>query len=139
MITVPEKARTLINRMTVPGETGEELVAELESLAASLDSPANFAFHIDPPYYPPWEIDADHVLVRSLQRAYEIEAGRAPVWAYTAFGDASLFAEEAGIPTVQVGATGSRFHESDEWVSIASIARTVRLLVRMTIDLLPAS
>lgn len=139
VITVPERARVLINRMTVPGETGEALVAELEALAAGLGSPAAFEFQIDPPFYPPWEIDADHVLVRALKDAYAIEAGRAPVWAYTAFGDASLFSVEAGIPTVQVGATGSRFHESDEWVSIASIARTVRLLVRMTAELLPAS
>src|SRR5690606_17108743 len=33
VITVPEKARVLINRMTVPGDTGEALVAELEALA----------------------------------------------------------------------------------------------------------
>ena len=139
VITVPERARVLINRMTVPGETGEALLAELEALAAGLGSPATFEFQIDPPFYPPWEIEADHVLVQTLKRAYEIETGREPVWAYTAFGDASLFSVEAGIPTVQFGATGSRFHESDEWVSIASIARTVRLLVRVTAELLPAS
>jgi acetylornithine deacetylase/succinyl-diaminopimelate desuccinylase-like protein len=138
VITVPERARAIINRMTVPGETGVQIVAELEALAASLDSPATFSFHIDPPFYPPWEIDPDHELVRALQRAYEIETGREPVWRYTAFGDANLFAGEAGIPTVQVGATGSRYHEADEWVSIASIARAARLLVRMTTELLPA-
>jgi acetylornithine deacetylase/succinyl-diaminopimelate desuccinylase-like protein len=139
VITVPEKARVLINRMTVPGDTGEALVAELEALAASLNSPAQFDFTIDPPFYPPWEIEADHELVESLRRAHVAETGREPVWEYGGFGDANLFSGEAGIATVQVGSSGSRFHESDEWVDIPSIARAARVLLRVTTDLLPAS
>ncbi|MGH2602491.1 MAG: M20 family metallopeptidase, partial [Dehalococcoidia bacterium] len=138
VITVPEQARLLINQMIVPGETAATILANLRALAGRLESPASFAFDVDPPYYPPWETDPSHPLVAAVRRAFEREHGRAPVWAYTGFGDANLFAGEAGIPTVQVGATGSRFHEADEWVSVESIARATRLLVRVTAEMLPA-
>ena len=49
----------------------------------------------------------------------------------------NLFSEEAGIPTVMIGPQGHRFHQSDEWVDIPSIAATTRLLVRVTHTLLP--
>ncbi|MDQ3693420.1 MAG: M20/M25/M40 family metallo-hydrolase [Chloroflexota bacterium] len=139
VITVPERARVLINRMIVPGETAETILADLRALADRLDSPAVFAFVVDPPYYPPWEIEPDHALVGALRRAFEREHERPPIWTYTGFGDANLFSGEAGIPTIQVGATGSRFHEADEWVSVTSIVRAARLLVRVTAEMLPAS
>ncbi|MBA2520946.1 MAG: M20 family metallopeptidase [Chloroflexia bacterium] len=138
VITVPERARVLINRMIVPGETAETILADLRALADRLDSPATFEFQVDPPYYPPWEIEPNHPLVDALRRAFEREHGRPPTWTYTGFGDANLFSGEAGIPTIQVGATGSRFHEADEWVSVTSIARAARLLVRVTAEMLPA-
>ncbi|MDQ4100088.1 MAG: M20/M25/M40 family metallo-hydrolase [Chloroflexota bacterium] len=136
VITVPEHARVLINRHLVPGEKGEHVLAQMRALAASLDSPARFDFTIDPPYYPPWETDVDHPLTDCLARAYEAEAGHPPRFGYRMFGDANLFSAEAGIPTVQIGPDGGAFHEADEWVSIASIAATTRVLLRLATDLL---
>ena len=53
VITVPEQARFLINRHIVPGETGELILAEMRTLADSLNSPARFDFAIDPPCIQP--------------------------------------------------------------------------------------
>ena len=39
---------------------GESVLAEMHALAESLHSPARFDFAIDPPYYPPWEMQPDH-------------------------------------------------------------------------------
>jgi acetylornithine deacetylase/succinyl-diaminopimelate desuccinylase-like protein len=136
VITVPEKARVILNRMIVAGESSESVHAEVQALVDNLESPATFELAIDPPYYPPWETDAEHPLALALARAYEAEAGRQPEWRYSGFGDMNLFSEEAGIPTVVIGPRGENYHQADEWVDVPSIAATSRLLVRMALDLL---
>jgi succinyl-diaminopimelate desuccinylase len=136
VITVPEQARVVLNRMIVPGESRESVLAEMQALVADLDSPAHVELTIDPPYYPPWETEADHPLATALARAYEAEVGAPPAWSYQGFGDMNLFAEEAGIPTVMIGPRGASFHQADEWVEIPTIAATARLLVRLACDLL---
>ena len=136
VITVPEQARFTINRHIVPGETGESVLAEMRALADSLGSPARFDFAIDPPYYPPWETDPDHPLVRRFAGAYEAETGWAPRFGYWGFGDANLFSADLGIPTIQFGPHGGNFHQADEWVDLPSIGATVRVLLRLALDVL---
>jgi acetylornithine deacetylase/succinyl-diaminopimelate desuccinylase-like protein len=136
VITVPEKARVILNRMIVAGESSESVLAEVQALINDLESAAMFELAIDPPYYPPWETDAEHPLARALARAYEAESGRQPEWGYRGFGDMNLFSEEAGISTAMIGPRGDNFHQADEWVDVPSIAATSRLLVRLTLDLL---
>lgn len=138
VITVPEKARVVLNRMIVPGESESSVLSDLRALADELGSPAEFSFHLDPPYYPPWETAPDHPLALAVARACVEEMGHAPEWSYAGFGDMNLFSVEAGIPTVMLGPRGTRFHEADEWVDIPSIGGTARLLVRLAWDLLPA-
>jgi acetylornithine deacetylase/succinyl-diaminopimelate desuccinylase-like protein len=136
VITVPEKARVILNRMIVAGESSESVLAEVRALIDDLDSPATFELAIDPPYYPPWETETEHPVALALARAYEAESGRQPEWGYWGFGDMNLFSEEARIPTVMIGPRGHNFHQADEWVDVPSIAATSRLLVRLTLDLL---
>jgi acetylornithine deacetylase/succinyl-diaminopimelate desuccinylase-like protein len=136
VITVPEKARVILNRMIVAGESSESVLTELRTLAGDLESPAQFDFSIDPPYYPPWETDPDHPLATALSRAYAAETGHLPEWSYAGFGDMNLFSVDAGIPTVMVGPRGANFHQADEWVDVPSIVATSRLLVRLALDLL---
>lgn len=138
VITVPEKARVIVNRMIVPGESQESVLAEVRGLAATLDSPAAFDVAVDPPYYPPWETSTEHPLARSLASAYAAEAGHAPDWGYWGSGDTNLFAEEAGIPTAMIGPRGDNFHQANEWVDVPSIAATSRVLTRVALDLLSA-
>lgn len=138
VITLPEKARVLINRHTVPGESIEHVLAQYRALAATLDSPARFDFTVDPPFYPPWETEAGEPIVLAFSRAYEAEARVEPGYGYLGFGDMNLFSSEAGIPTVMIGPRGGGFHEANEWVDVPSIGATVRVLLRMVCDLLPA-
>ncbi len=130
VITVPEKATILINRHIVPGETAESVLAQYRALADGLSSPAGFELSVAPPYYPSWELGADHPLVGALGEAHAAESGSVPEWGYTGFGDANLFSD-AGIPTVQVGPHGGNFHAADEWVDVPSIAAAARVILRM--------
>lgn len=136
VITVPEQARVVFNRMIVSGESRDSVLAEVQALIDDLDSPAHFELAIDPPYYPPWETDPNHPLALALARAYEAEAGTPPDWGYWGFGDMNLFSEDAGIPTAMIGPRGAGFHQADEWVEVPTIAAAARVLVRLTCDLL---
>ena len=137
MITVPERASLTINRLTVPSETGESVLAGMRALADTLHSPATFDFAIDPPYYPPWETDRAHPLVPRFARAYAAELGRAPDFGYmTGVADSNYFSTDLGIPTIQFGPRGGNIHQCDEWVDVPSIAATVRVLLRLACDLL---
>ncbi len=136
VITVPERARVVLNRMIVPGETGASVLDDLRALAAELESPANFALTLDPPFYPPWETDPEGPLATAFAAAYRAETGHAPTWSYTGFGDANLFAGELGIPTVQFGPHGANFHQADEWIDVPSIGGSVRILLRLALEVL---
>jgi acetylornithine deacetylase len=140
VMTVPEKARALLNRHTVPGETAEEIVAAYRALADSLQSPATFEFSIQPPYYPSWLTATDAPIVQVMEAAYIAELGAKPSsYGYWGFGDTNLFSSEAGIPTVMFGPRGGGFHEKNEWVDLTTIPSVARMIVHMTHTLLPAS
>lgn len=136
-IVVPDSAQVLINWHTVPGETAEGVIDRLRALAAGLESPAEFVFSVDPPYYPAWETPVDAPIAQLFARAYAAEAGHVPEYGYFGYGDMNLFSTDAGIPTVMFGPLGGQFHEADEWVDLPSIGATTRVLLRLTCDLMP--
>jgi acetylornithine deacetylase/succinyl-diaminopimelate desuccinylase-like protein len=131
VITVPETARALISRHTVPGESGDQILAEVRALARSLGSPARFDIAIDPPYYPPWETDPAHPFVQRFAAAYENEVGQPPELAYNqGVADTNYFATDLGIPSVQFGPRGANYHQANEWVDVPSIGTTIRVVLR---------
>lgn len=137
VITIPEKARFTINRHIVPGEAASSVLAEMQALADSLDSHARFEFTIDPPYYPPWEIDAEHPFVQRFTHAYQAEVGHAPAYGYLqGVADTNYFSADLDIPTIMFGPRGDGFHQCNEWVDIATIAGTVRVILRLAEDIL---
>jgi len=137
VITVPEKARFTINRHIVPGETSESVLTEMDALAESLQSPAHFSFAIDPPYYPPWEIAADHPVIQKFARAFQDVTGYAPNFGYSGGGaDANYFAADLGVPTVYFGPRGDRLHQSDEWVDLDTLAPTVDIYLKLALTIL---
>lgn len=136
-IVVPDSAQVLINWHTVPGETADGVIDRLRVAAASLDSPAEFVFSVDPPYYPAWETPVDSPIVAAFSEAYAAEAGHPPEFGYWGYGDMNLFSTEAGIPTIMFGPHAGQFHEADEWVDLPSIAATTRVLLRLACALMP--
>jgi acetylornithine deacetylase/succinyl-diaminopimelate desuccinylase-like protein len=137
VITVPEKARALINRHTVPGETPETVLARYQAIIDDLGSPATFELSVQPPFYPPWETELDAPITRAMRDAFVAEYAKEPTYGYWGFGDMNLFSGEAGIPTVVVGPAGAGFHEKNEWVDIETIVPVARMIVRMAAELLP--
>jgi|tagenome__1003787_1003787.scaffolds.fasta_scaffold20735981_2 acetylornithine deacetylase len=98
-------------RRTIPGESTAEVERELRSAAGDADVRMIVARG-------PFEIDAEHGLVRAVSDA----AGTARVVGLPFWTDAGLLAE-AGIPTVLFGPAGEGAHAAVEWVDVASLER----------------
>ncbi|MGV3722042.1 MAG: M20/M25/M40 family metallo-hydrolase, partial [Actinomycetota bacterium] len=67
----------------------------------------------------PFETPADHPLVRALESAGDLLTGAAPERIGMALvGDANLYANDAGVPTVYYGPAYKTAHSDDERVLV---------------------
>lgn len=137
VITVPELAKIVVNRMIVTGETSEGVRDQYRALADSLGSPATFDVRIAPPYYPAWECDPNDPTILLFTQSYRDEYGIDPEWTYFGFGDANLIWDKLRIPTIMFGASGEGFHKCNEWVSVPSIAAATRILLATALRMMP--
>jgi acetylornithine deacetylase len=120
--TYPERCVLQAERRTVPGESLDDVEAELEGLLDRLQ-------HDDPDFNGTWrtvaarrafEVDQAEEIVR-LVRSHA-GAGEPVGQAYWA--DSALLAEQL-IPTVLFGPGGDGAHAQVEWVSVADVERCV--------------
>ncbi len=116
-LSVPEKCRLKLDRHYVPGETEEDILGALESVAFGLDSSAGFDIHLDDkrttPFLKPY-LTPTTELVERFCRA----TGAGAVYGKSV-GDYNVFA--GTMPTVVYGPDGANWHSADEWVSISSV------------------
>ena len=100
-------------RRTIPGETVDDVLAELEEIAAGTGATVRLPFHRGP-----FETAADAPVVAALHRHLGHDAvGGVAFWA-----DSALLAQ-AGIPTVVFGPIVGDIHGVDEWIDLASLER----------------
>jgi hypothetical protein len=99
VITLPERAKALLTRQIVSGETADDVVTQLRVFAESLHSPARFDFTVEPPFYPPFEWNMpEHPFTRAFAEAGTVVLGAAVPLGYTArLSDGNLINGEAGI------------------------------------------
>lgn len=139
VVTIPETAEILVSRQTVPGETFEVIMRQMQSVVDEMHSPATIKLTTPPPYYPPFEIDPQHPLVQAMKHAYMDEWGNPPELKYsTGVSDANLTAELAHIPTLLYGPWGDNFHQCNEWVNLPSIVSCCNMFTQVIKTLLPA-
>jgi acetylornithine deacetylase len=108
-------ARCLLRgeRRTIPGETHEQVEAELRALVGDLDA------RIDLPFVrEPFEVAQDDPVVDAVRRHAGVgSVAGVPFWA-----DSALLAA-AGVPSVVFGPRGDGAHAAVEWVDLASLER----------------
>jgi acetylornithine deacetylase len=115
----PASCTLAAERRTIPGESLEQVEAEMRGLLAGV--PGTSRLIISRPPYQMAQDDPFVQLVRSCAGGAEI-AGM-PFWA-----DSGLFAE-AGIPTVLYGPRGEGAHADVEWVDLDDLNATAGVLL----------
>lgn len=108
----------------MPGKTAARVRAELEALCAALAAESGLEFSLSlTGEREPFETPPDHLLVRALVEAGTTASGAAPeVIGMALVGDANLYANDAGVPTVYYGPEYRTAHSDDERVLVHRLA-----------------
>jgi acetylornithine deacetylase/succinyl-diaminopimelate desuccinylase-like protein len=127
----PARCRLGLERRTLPGETGEQIDREVESLldgcrAADPDFEASQRTVL---VREPFEIEQEAELVTIVtDAAAEVVADPVRIGGASYWADAAFIAA-AGIPTVLFGPGGVGAHAIEEWVSLSDTEAVARTLV----------
>ena len=125
-----------VERRTVPGETEQQVVREIQVILDELTSG-------DPDFNAelrttlvrePFQASTDSPIVRHVERAVAAVTGEEPIHSgQSPWMDAALFSA-AGVDTVVIGPAGSGAHADEEWVDLASVEKLAEILARTAIE-----
>jgi acetylornithine deacetylase len=125
--TYAEECTLQVERRTLPGETRESIIEELENIIRSTGEQGQLRIMLD---RPPLTCDANAKIANSVRAAALSETGHTPEVAGVSYWmDAALFAA-AGIPTVNYGPSGAGAHEAIEWVDLDSVVACAKVLIK---------
>jgi acetylornithine deacetylase len=115
-----------VERRTLPGETPERVLRELERVVAAAGEAAQLREVMS---RSPLECARDSTIADAVRAAVAAVAGAPPEEAGVAYWmDAAIFAD-AGSATVNYGPAGAGAHSAVEWVELDSVVRCARVLV----------
>jgi len=128
---VPNEAQIWVDRRTLPGESPEQVRAEIESSLARAGVSGDVVVESCSEKKPPLETSPDSAAVRSTAEALE-SVGLSPDCQHVAFGtDAGVFGR-VGIPGVVLGPGSIDVaHTSREFVPIGEVEIMVRIFERL--------
>ncbi|MXZ75296.1 MAG: ArgE/DapE family deacylase [Gemmatimonadetes bacterium] len=133
MSSYPATCRLGVERRTVPGETAQSVIAELEEIAEQCrQADPDFQATIDLTFERrPFSIDAGHEIVELVRTVAARTSGRRPrVSGSAGWMDAALLSERS-IPTVIYGPAGGGYHGDNEWVDVSSIEACAEVLTEV--------
>lgn len=130
--TYAAQCRLEIERRTIPGETEEQVLAEIRAIAGRLAAAdPTFRASVKPLLTRrPFENSAEAPIVRALADAATTVLGSRPPFVGEPYWmDAALLAD-AGIDTAVIGPAGAGAHAALEWVELDSVAKLALILAR---------
>ena len=119
-----------VERRTLPGETQEEVTAELNSLLEKVrQQDPEFTASLECMLWrEPYEIAAERPIVKDLQESAKSVLGQVPPFmGHTWWEDSAVFGQ-AGMETVIMGPTGGGIHQDIEWVETESVVQLADIL-----------
>ena len=128
--TYADHCRLEIERRTVPGETEDQVLAELRAITDALASEdATFRANVRPMLTRgSFEVRRDAPIVNAVLGAATRVLGATPeVVGQPYWMDAALLSA-VGIDTVVIGPTGAGAHALEEWVELKSVAQLTDIL-----------
>lgn len=128
--TYAARSRLEIERRTIPGESPDEVVAEIRAIADDLarEDPT-FRATVKPFLTrASHEVAPDATIAALVDRHATAVLGRAPERIGVAYWMDAAFIGAAGIETVTMGPTGAGAHAAEEWVELESVAALAQIL-----------
>jgi acetylornithine deacetylase len=128
--TYADRCRLEIERRTVPGETEEQVLAEIRAITDALAAEdATFRATVRPMLTRgSFEVRPDAPIVGAVLGAATSVLGTKPdVIGEPYWMDAALLSD-AGIDTVVIGPTGAGAHALEEWVEVKSVVQLAEIL-----------
>ena len=124
-LSVPDRARAIIDRHTVAGEDWERVRSELLTLSEKLKLKGEVRvskFARPTPEMLPYVVRENTRFVRLFRKVCAETLGKPPEVTYgRSVGDFNYFATYLGKPTIVFGPVGGNWHARDEWVSVSSV------------------
>ncbi len=137
---VPDECVLCLDRRLIPGEQAEDALEEIRAVASSLQEAGDEYQYdvISDLIEEPLETASDHVAVRALRRAAEMETGLDPGYhGWTATCDAGLLAAVGKIPSVVYGPGSiSQAHKPDEYIEVEQMNIAARVYAQTVEQLL---
>lgn len=138
---VPGRAEFSCDLRTVPGQTREEVAEGIEGWlaacrAADPDLQVDYRFEPGLDWVPWSELDAEHPLVASTQRAAADVLGVVPPLSVFPGGTDAPWYSQAGIPTLPSFGPGvlTCAHGPNEYVSVESVHQAARMYARIAAE-----
>ncbi len=130
--TYPDKCAVELERRTIPGETRDTVVNEMEALIRRLKAAdPQFKAQNDVFFYrPSFEVSPSERIVQALRQSCVDVLGEEPEYSGTMAWLDSAILKDAGIPTAVFGPFGTGAHSAVEWVDFRSVMDTARILSR---------
>ncbi len=125
-----------IERRTIPGETPDQVHAEIQKIIDRLRrADPDFEASVES-YFSrePFEVAPDADIVRAVERGAQTVLGKTPPHVGdTPWMDAALLAA-AGVETVVIGPSGAGAHAAEEWVDVESVVKLAGILAEAAIE-----
>jgi acetylornithine deacetylase len=131
--TYAARALAGVERRTIPGETADGVLAEIQERLARLGGAGVRATARVTLGRDPFEAEADGPLVRALEQAAARSLGRPAGRIGVAYWMDAALLGAAGIETAVFGPAGAGAHEVVEWVDLESVERTAETLARAAV------
>ncbi|MFC2165982.1 ArgE/DapE family deacylase [Acidobacteriota bacterium] len=125
-----DKCQATVERRTLPGETQEDIVTEMESIlkkVAKEDNSVNATLK-EVMHRDSYEIASEAQIVQILTEETSNLLNREPSFTGHQWWEDSALLGEAGIETVIFGPKGAGAHSHEEWVDIQSVMDTAAIL-----------
>ncbi len=129
-VVVPERCEVIVNRLLVPGETREQVLADMRGLVDGLGLRSTVEIELTPPAFEPYALDPATPLMPAFVAAYRAVLGSEPYFApHRGITDANVYVAAGGIPTICLGPKGGRHHSPGEYVEAATLEPVARIYI----------
>lgn len=130
-----DNCKISVERRTIPGESREILLREMEEIIARLSQEdKSFQARVRPVFHRnAYEVSPDAEIVKLVTETASRVLGKPPKTIGHHWWEDSALLAESGAETVIIGPRGAGLHTHEEWVDIASVVDLTKILIRTAV------